>query len=432
MFKIALVGRPNVGKSTLFNALSGSRDALVDGEAGLTRDRIYRQISTADREWLLIDTGGISQTPDSIQKIVSVQTDLAIAEADLVCLVVDARAGLHPADQELTTKLRRANRLLWLVVNKMDGVDERMLLAEYVPLGLSSMFFTSAKRRRGIIKLRDAMAGVCPQGEEPGTADELRVAFLGRPNVGKSTLVNCLLGEERMLTTEVPGTTRDSVAARFTFSERNFVLIDTAGIRRRAKKGSRVEKISAKKALESMVSVDVAVLVCDATEPVVYQDAALAARVMKSGRALVVALNKCDQIDGHELQEVRNEFADRMKLGEGIVQCAISALHNHGIQKLLHAAIRAWSSTSTRVSTAKCNRILRSALAHQAPPRVGGKQPRLRHVHQGGACPPRFIVHGNHLEQLPQSYRRFLTGFFCRSMALQGTQVVLDFRSYQK
>ncbi len=432
MFKIVLVGRPNVGKSTLFNALSGSRDALVDGKAGLTRDRIYRRMSIAGKEWLLVDTGGILQNPDSMQEVVSVQTDIAIGEADLVCLVVDAHVGLHPDDQELASKLRRSDQLLWLVVNKMDGADERMLLAEYSLLGLDPVFLTSAKRRRGIIKLRGAMAEVCPEEEVSGPADELRITFLGRPNVGKSTLVNCLLGEDRMLAAEIPGTTRDSVAAKFTFYGKNFVLVDTAGLRRRGKYGSRVEKISSLKALENMVGADVVVLVCDVTEPPVHQDASLAARVIESGRALVVALNKCDQINGRELREVRADFADRMKLGEGIVQCSISALHNEGIQKLLRAALRAWSSTSTKVTTSKCNQVLRSALAYQPPPRVKGKQPRLRHAHQGGACPPRFVIHGSHLELLPQSYRRFLMGFFRRSMLLEGTEIVLDFRTYKK
>ena len=432
MFKIVLAGRPNVGKSTLFNALTGSWDALVDGEAGLTRDRIYRRMSTAGKEWLLVDTGGILQNPDSMQEVVSAQTEIAIGEADLICLVVDAHVGLHPDDQELASKLRRSNQPLWLVVNKMDGVDERMLLAEYAPLGLDPVFLVSAKRRRGIIKLRGAMAEACPEGEEPGPADELRIAFLGRPNVGKSTLVNCLLGEERMLAAEIPGTTRDSVAVRFTFFGKNFVLVDTAGIKRRSKHGSRVEIISVLKALESMTNVDVVVLVCDVTEAPVYQDASLAARVIESGRALVVALNKCDRIDVRELREARAEFADRMKLGEGIVQCSISALHNEGIRKLLRAALRAWSSTSAKVSTSKCNQVLRSALAHQPPPRVKGKQPRLRHAHQGGSCPPRFVIHGSHLDLLPQSYRRFLMGFFRRSMFLEGTEIVLDFRTYKK
>ena len=438
MLKVALVGRTNVGKSTLFNRLTRKRDALVADEAGVTRDRRYGWVESAGKRWLLIDTGGLSgdesegPIDDAVVGQVAVQTEWAIAEADLICFVADAREGLTGADETVVQRLRRAGKQTWLVVNKTDGCDEHAAQAEFAPLGLASCFPTAAVHGRGVGALRDALAeqvALAPESSVGLPSDGLRVAFLGRPNVGKSTLLNRLLGEERMLTDAAPGTTRDSIAAPFVFQGRDFVLVDTAGVRRRSKVSVGVEKFSVLKTLESIVLADVVVLVCSAADGVTTQDASLADKAVAAGRALVVAVNKSDLLGD---DETRHKLERSLDLGlrflRGVEVLKVSALRNQGMESLMRAVRRAHESALVQVPTPACTKLLRSAVERNPPPASSGARAKLRYAHQGGNRPPRFIVYGSRVDALPASYRRYLENFFRERLKLVGTPVLLEFR----
>ena len=439
MLKVALVGRTNVGKSTLFNRLTRSRDALVADEAGLTRDRHYGYAENEGQQWLIIDTGGLvdgTQSADIvITKQIAMQTEWAIAEANLVCFVADAREGLTSVEETAVQQLRHANKQFWLVINKIDGGDEHAIAAEFASLGISSCFQISALQGRGVDILRDAfMQQAVDLPDEFATHktnldDGVRVTFLGRPNVGKSTLLNRLLDEERVLTSATPGTTRDCIEVPFVFNGTNFILVDTAGVRRRRKIDERVEKFSVLKALESVMRSDVVVLVCDAGDGVTSQDAALIGQVISAGRALVVAANKSDLIVD---SGIRYKFERSRDLGlgflHGIETLELSALQNRGIKRLMHSVQRAFDSARVHVATPKCTKLLNIAVERNQPPLVSGKRAKLRYAHQGGTCPPRFIVHGSRVDELPPSYRRYLENFFREKLKLIGTPVVFEFR----
>ncbi len=438
MLKVALVGRTNVGKSTLFNRLTRKRDALVADEAGLTRNRRYDCVEDAGKRWLLIDTGGLSgdesevRTDDAVGEQVAAQTEWAIAEADLVCFVADAREGLTGADETVVQRLRRAGKQTWLVVNKTDGCDEHAAQAEFSALGLAPCFPTAAVHGRGVGALRDALTEQAAQVKDDAVAfssDGLRVTFLGRPNVGKSTLVNRLLGEERVLTDASPGTTRDSVAVPFVFQGRDFVLVDTAGVRRRRKVETGVEKFSVLKTLESIVLADVVVLVCSTADGITTQDASLADRAISAGRALVVAVNKSDLLGG---AETRSRLERSLDLGlrflRGVEVIKTSALRNRGMKSLMRAVRCAHESALVQVPTPTCTKLLRTAVEQNPPPASSGARAKLRYAHQGGNRPPRFIVHGSRVDALPASYRRYLENFFRERLNLVGTPVRLEFR----
>ena len=438
MLKVALIGRANVGKSTLFNQLTRSRDAVVADEAGLTRDRHYGYVGDGRKRWLLIDTGGLGgggRGEDAeVTEQVAAQTEWAIAEADLVCFVTSAREGLTGADETTMRRLRRAAKPTWLVVNKMDGCSEHAA-AEFSALGLASCFQTVATHGRGIGALRDALTEYAAR--LPGDFDALdedqsgglRVTFLGRPNVGKSTLVNRLLGEDRVLTGSVPGTTRDSIATPFVFEADHFVLVDTAGVRRRGKVNDRVEKFSALKTLENVMLADVVVLVCDAADGITTQDKTLADRAVSAGRALVVAVNKRDLVGDDEARYRLERSRDlNLRFLRGVEVIEVSALLNRGMKRLMRAVCRAHESAHVHVATPKCTRLLRSAVEQSQPPMVSGGRAKLRYAHQGGTCPPRFIVYGSRVDDLPASYRRYLENFFRGRLNLVGTPVVFEFR----
>ena len=438
MLKVALVGRTNVGKSTLFNQLTRRRDALVADEAGLTRDRHYGCVESRGQRWLLIDTGGLTESESGVAAAVTeqvvAQTEWAIAEADLVCFIADARKGLTGADESVVQQLRRGGKPTWLVINKIDGCNEHVV-AEFASLGLASCFQTAALQGRGISILRNALAAQAAQSSDDLDAslaelgDGVRVTFFGRPNVGKSTLLNRLLGEERVLTSAVPGTTRDSIAVPFVFGGKNFVLIDTAGVRRRNKVSGRVEKFSVLKTFESMMFADVVVLVCDASDGATTQDAGLADRVISAGRPLVVAINKQDLLVDDEIKMKLNRSLDLgLRFLHGIEVINVSALHNRGTKRLMSAVRKARASAYIQVPTPQCTKLLMSAVEKNQPPTVSGKRIKLRYAHQGGTCPPRFIVYGSRLDALPASYCRYLENYFCDRLKLVGTPVVFEFR----
>ena len=438
MLKVALVGRTNVGKSTLFNCLTRRRDALVADEAELTRDRRYGCVEEQGQRWLLIDTGGLIDVSSAVNVEVAgqmiEQTERAIDEADLICLVADAREGLTAADEIAVQRLRRMGKRSWLVVNKVDR-DQYAAEAEFASLGLHPCFYTAALQQRGIKDLRQAMAkqaaGYSGAATSSGVPlpDDLRVSFLGRPNVGKSTLLNCLVGKPRVLASEAPGTTRDSVFVPFEFNGDRFVLIDTAGVRRRSKVDNRIESFSVMKALESVMLSDVVVLVCDAGDGVTTQDASLAARVISAGRGLVIAVNKQDLVTDTESRHLVDRSLDlRFRFLSGIKAIELSALLNRGMKRLMYEVRRAYESTRVHVPTPMCTRLLNSAVQRNQPPLVGGKQVKLRYAHQGGTCPPRFIAHGSRVDRLPASYRRYLENFFRDRLRLVGTPVVFEFR----
>ena len=436
MLKIALVGRTNVGKSTLFNCLTRCRDALVVDEEGVTRDRRYGCVEDQGRRWLLIDTGGLAEIKSTVDvpiaRQVREQTEWAIDEADLVCFVVDARVGLTGADETEVRRLRRAGKRSWLIVNKVDG-DRHAAVAEFASLGLQPCFYTAAQRRSGVERLQQAMAEQAAQYPDAvavsSAPDGLRVTFLGRPNVGKSTLLNRFVGEPRMLTGDTPGTTRDSIAVAFTFGGDRFVLVDTAGVRRRSKIDGRVETFSVLKALDSAMLSDVVVLVCDAGEGITTQDAALAGQVTSGGRALVIAVNKRDlAADAQSRRQLERSRDLRLRFLPGVEVLEISALLGQGMGRLMREVRRAYESARVRVAASACTKLLSAAVQDHQPPLVAGKRIRLRYAHQGGTCPPRFIVHGSRTDSVPVSYRRYLENFFRERLKLTGTPVILEFR----
>jgi len=428
MRKIALVGRPNVGKSTLFNALTKSRAAIVSETPGFTRDRHYGVVRRDARGLLLVDTGGLAGESAGVGGWVEAQTRCAIAEADLVCLVVSAADGLNAGDELLADELRKSGKPLWLVVNKTDGRDRAAAVAEFSPLGIAPGYCTAALSNRGIAPLLDGLleqwGAACDAGRRG-----VRITFLGRPNAGKSTLVNHLLGDQRLVTCDEPGTTRDSIETPFTFAGRALTLVDTAGVRRRSRTGDGDEKLSVMKALENIFSADVAVLICDAGEGVTDQDASLAARVIEQGRALVIALNKWDLVgDDNGEGAVRRSVDTRLRFLDYIEVRRVSALHRRGLSGMLRAAVSAWDKAAVRVPTPECNRLLQAALSRHPPPATRGAI-KLRYMHQGGSHPPHFVIHGSRVERLTQDYKRYLASYLRKQLHLTGTPVSLEFHA---
>jgi len=429
---VALVGRPNVGKSTLFNALTGTRLALVADEPGLTRDRQYALARLGGREVNLVDTGGMIDQAIELEGRMAAQTDAAIAEADVAVVVVDARAGLTPADEAVVERLRHAGRPFQLVVNKTDGVHAEVAMADFHGLG-SDPVGISAFRRRGLKRLGEVVAGLLPEAPVPVAGDEvaggIRVAVVGRPNVGKSTLINRLLGEERLLAWDQPGTTRDAVAVAFERDGRHFTLVDTAGLRRRARVQGTIEKFSAVKTLDAIREAHVVVLVLDAREGLSEQDQHLVGHVIEAGRGLVLAINKWDGLDADHKRRVRAEHERRFAFVDFAETRFISALHGTGVGRLLNAVARAHAAGQKSLGTAEITRVLEDAVFAHPPPIAGGGRVRLRYAHQGGTNPPTFVVHGSRVARLPSSYKRYLAGRFRQAFDLRGTPLRLEFRA---
>ena len=428
---IVIVGRPNVGKSTLFNRLTRSRDALVADLPGLTRDRHYGEGRVGGRPFLVVDTGGFEPVAkEGILHEMAKQTLQAIAEADVVLFMVDARQGLAPQDRNIGALLRKSGRRVLLCVNKAEGMNAGVVTAEFHELALGSPYAISAAHGEGVSDLIDlALADMAPEPEEDRAQDHPRIAVIGRPNVGKSTLINALLGENRVIAFDQPGTTRDSIEVPFERSGRSYTLIDTAGLRRRGKVFESLEKFSVIKTLQSVDQANVVVLVLDARAEISDQDAHIAGYVVEKGRALVVAVNKWDGLDEYRRDCVKRDLERKL----GFLGFArfhyISALEGSGLARLLPSIDEAYRAAMSKLSTPRLTRVLIDAVERQPPPRKGLIRPKLRYAHQGGMNPPLIVIHGNALNAVPESYRRYLEGRFREAFSLQGTPLKVQFKT---
>ncbi len=429
---IALVGRPNVGKSTLFNRLTHSRDAIVANHAGLTRDRQYGEGHHGAHRFIVIDTGGITGDEEGIDARMAAQSLLAIEEADIVLLLVDARDGLTPGDQMIADHLRKNHKPCLLVVNKIDGLDPDVARSDFFALGLSEVFGIAATQGRGVNQLLDAaLAGFSEPTEEDAAKQEqgIKIAVAGRPNVGKSTLVNRMLGEERVVVYDMPGTTRDSVYIPFERRGRKYTLIDTAGIRKRGKTRETVEKFSVVKSLQAIQDAHVVILLLDARESIVEQDLHLLGYVLETGRALVIALNKWDGMDDYAREQVRQDIRRRFVFVDFAKIHFISALHGTAVGDLYSSVEKAYESANRKLATNTLTRILERATTEHQPPSVNGRRIKLRYAHPGGQNPPLIVIHGKQTEKLPDHYIRFLEKTFRRHLRLEGTPIRIELRS---
>ena len=432
---IALVGRPNVGKSTLFNRLTKSRDAIVADYAGLTRDRHYGDAKQGGHEFIVIDTGGFEpEKPTGIVAMMARQTKAAVAEADAVIFVVDARNGVSGQDHDIARYLRGANKRVLLCVNKAEGLTESPLLAEFHELGMGEPHPISASHGQGIRSLIDAALVEFPVPEEDDEAAEdenkpIRLAVAGRPNVGKSTLINTWLGEERLVAFDQPGTTRDAISVPFERAGQQFELIDTAGLRRKGKVFEAIEKFSVVKTLQAISDANVVLLLIDATQGVSDQDAHIAGYVLEAGRAVVIAINKWDAVDAYQRQMLERSVEQRLPFLKFAEVLHISAIKRQGLAPVWKAIAAAHASAVRKMSTPVLTRLLQEAVQHQAPQRSGAFRPKLRYAHQGGQNPPIVVIHGTGLEHVTEAYKRFLEGRVREHFKLVGTPLRIQFKS---
>jgi GTP-binding protein len=431
---IAVVGRPNVGKSTLFNRMTKSRDAIVADFSGLTRDRHYGDGRSGEHEFIVVDTGGFE--PDSttgIVKEMAKQTRQAVAEADAVIFVVDVRAGVSGQDHDIARYLRTAGKKVVLAVNKAEGMAESPLLAEFFELGLGEPHPISAAHGQGIRSLTDAALANFefdePEDETVEQNGPIRLAVAGRPNVGKSTLINTWLGEERLVAFDQPGTTRDAITVPFERNGQKFELIDTAGLRRRGKVFEAVEKFSVVKTLQAISDANVVLLLLDATQGVTDQDAHVAGYILESGRAVAVAVNKWDAVDAYQKETLQRSIEQRLAFLKFAPVLHISAIKRQGLGPVWKAIADAHASATRKMSTPVLTRLLQEAVEHQAPKRAGAFRPKLRYAHQGGMNPPLIVIHGNSLDHITEAYKRFLEGRFREHFKLTGTPMRIELRS---
>lgn len=428
---LVLVGRPNVGKSTLFNWLTRSRDALVADIPGLTRDRHYGHGRLGAKPFLVVDTGGFEpQVKEGIVHEMVRQAEAAIAEADVLLFIVDGRTGLTPQDKVIADLLRRSGRPLHLVVNKAEGMHHAMVGAEFHELGCGEPRVISAAHGDGVLELLDLVLEPFPvETEEADESRGPRVAIAGRPNVGKSTLINTLLGEDRVIAFDMPGTTRDAIEIEFEKNGRKYTLIDTAGLRRKGKVFETIEKFSVIKTLQAIEQSNVVVLMLDASQDISDQDAHIAGFVIEAGRALVIAVNKWDAVDDYRRMRVKADIERKLNfLGFARVHY-ISALKRQGIGGVLTSVDKAYAAAMAKLPTPKLTRALLMLVEKQAPPRHGLFRPKLRYAHQGGSNPPIIVVHGNALDQIPNSYTRYLERGFLEIFKLQGTPLQIRYKS---
>jgi GTP-binding protein len=428
---IALVGRPNVGKSTLFNRLTRSRDALVADLPGLTRDRQYGIGRLGIFPYVVIDTGGLSGQVEGVDPLMEQQVWQAIDEADHVLFLVDARDGCNAGDESIAERLRRTGKPVTLVVNKSEGFDPTVAVSEFYGLAGEPVAIAAA-HGRGVRQLIDSVLESLPPPEQAIEEDEkqgIRVAVVGRPNVGKSTLINRLIGEERVVAYDMPGTTRDSISVPFEQNGQRFTLIDTAGVRKRGRVRETVEKFSIVKTLQAIEQANVCLLLLDAREGVTEQDAHLAGHLVESGRALVVVVNKWDGLSPEQRDRVREDLERKLAFLEFASWHYVSALHGSGVGLLLKHVQHAYANAMREFKTSRLTQILEGCVTEHQPPLVRGRRIKLRYAHQGGKNPPRIIIHGNQTEAVPASYKRYLSGRFRKALQLQGTPLILAFRS---
>ncbi len=432
---IALVGRPNVGKSTLFNRLTRSRDALVADIPGLTRDRPYGEGRVGERPFLVIDTGGFEPVAKvGIMHEMAKQTKQAVAEADVVIFLVDGRQGLTPHDKTITDFLRKSGRSVMLVVNKSEGMKYTSVTADFYELGLGDPYVISAAHGDGVADLVEesldkAFAQKPALADDEATEQGIKIAIVGRPNVGKSTLVNTLLGEERVIAFDMPGTTRDSIEIPFERNDRHYTLIDTAGIRRRGKVFEAIEKFSVVKTLQSISEANVVVLLLDAQQDISEQDAHIAGFVLESGRALVVGVNKWDGLTSDRRDEIKMDIDRKLSFLSFAKFHYISALKSTGVTMLMKSVDSAYAAAMAKLPTPQLTRALQEAVDHQQPRRKGSIRPKLRYAHQGGQNPPIIVIHGNALDAIDANYKRFLEKHFRDTFALVGTPLRIELRS---
>jgi GTP-binding protein len=429
---VVIVGRPNVGKSTLFNRLTRSRDAIVADAPGITRDRHYARGRLGHKPHLVVDTGGFEPVAtEGIYHEMARQTRQAVDEADVVLFTVDARAGLTAQDRIIAEELRKTGRTVRLVVNKSEGMQPEVAASEFHALGLGDPLTISAAHGENVSDLIDFALADFPEEEQSAEdgGKQPRIAIVGRPNVGKSTLVNALLGEERVIVFDQPGTTRDSIYIEFEWDERPYTLIDTAGLRKRGRIDEAAEKFSVVKTMQAIADANVVVLVLDASQEIAEQDAHIAGFILEAGRALVLAVNKWEAVGEQGREQVKRTLDRKLKFLSFARLHFISALHGHGIGGLMKSIDAAYGAAMAKLPTPKLTRALQAAISQQQPPRAGYGRPKLRYAHQGGSNPPRIIIHGTALEHVPDSYRRYLERFFREAFKLQGTPLKVELKT---
>lgn len=429
---IALVGRPNVGKSTLFNRITRTQDALVADFPGLTRDRQYGEATFQDKPFIVVDTGGVGVDDIAVDTLMSKQSGLALDEADFVFFLVDGRTGLTAVDQTIATRLRKLSKPVYLIVNKTDGLDEEIACADFQSIGFTNIHAISATHGRGMQSLLQTVTELFEPAEEIQTNNNaIKIAFVGRPNVGKSTLINRILGEERVVVYDLPGTTRDSIAIPFERADKNYVLIDTAGIRRRARVNEKIEKFSIIKTLQSIRESHVCLMLFDAKEGLTDQDLHLLGFIIEAGKALVIAVNKWDGLEEDHKEQVKHELTRRLHFVHFAKIRFISALHGSGVGLLFKDIDEAYASATQVFSTPMLTRLLGDLVTKHTPPLVNGRRIKLRYAHAGGHNPPIIVIHGNQLDSLPDSYKKYLANAFTEHLKLVGTPLKLEFKSGQ-
>ncbi len=443
---VALIGRPNVGKSTLFNVLTKSRDALVADYPGLTRDRQYGRFHFKSSEIIIIDTGGLSGESEELDTHMEKQTRLAVDESDIILFMVDARDGLTPADEVIADSLRRTGKQVKLIVNKTDGLDARTVASDFFSLGLGQPISIAASQNRGIQAMLSNVLNVFSNISKASKSDEnkkndglddnefdeetknVKVAIIGRPNVGKSTLVNRFLGEERVVVFDMPGTTRDSVFIPFERDGKKYTFIDTAGIRRKRSVHETIEKFSVIKAMQAIERANVVIMMIDARTEIADQDLHLIGYVLEAGRALILTINKWDGMDDYQKDLIHKGIDKQLPFVRFAETFFISALHGSGVGKLYQAIDRAYASATKKYSTSDLTRLLEKATQSHQPPLVNGRRIKLRYAHQGGMNPPRIIIHGNQISKVPAVYKRYLTNFFRKELNSVGTPIMIEFK----
>ena len=430
---IALVGRPNVGKSTLFNRLRRTRDAIVADYPGLTRDRQYGTGRVGSKPYVVVDTGGLSGETDGVDPLMAGQVRSALAEADAVLFLVDGRQGLIPADEQIAQYIRMFDKPVQVLVNKAEGYDHNLANADFFQLGLGDPMAISSAHGDNVAEAINHVLSQIPEKEDeerdPDEHPGIRVAVIGRPNVGKSTLINRMIGEERVVAFDMPGTTRDSIFVPFTRDDVDYTLIDTAGVRRRKNIKEKIEKFSIVKAIEAMEQSHVVILVIDGSEGLTDQDLTLLGLAIESGRGLVLAVNKWDNLSSDQREWVKNELASRLQFCDYAKQHLISALHGSGVGDLFKTIQAVHMAAFKKVSTSDLNRVLEQAVNEHQPPLIAGRRVKLRYAHLGGLNPPRVIVHGNQVDKLSQAYTKYLIGVFRKAFKWVGTPVTIEYKA---